>query len=75
MAFFNFKCQGNFQVLQKFSETAALYRFFESTDSPEVPYGEDTKYLEKEKHHLNADKILDRLFPRSMTAARSCCYF
>lgn len=75
MTFFNFKCQGNFQVPQKFSETAARYRFFESTDSPEVPHGEDTKYLEKKKHPLNSDKILGRLFPRSMTAARSCFYF
>ena len=32
----------------KFSETVALLRIFEPTDSQEVPYGEDIKYSEME---------------------------
>lgn len=49
MAFSNFKCQWNFQVPSKFSETEVHYRFFELTDSSVIPYGEDTKYSEKKK--------------------------
>lgn len=75
MAFSNFKCQWNFQVPSKFSETEVHYRFFELTDSSVIPYGEDTKYSEKEKKSFNSDKLSGRFLPRSMTAEQTCFLF
>lgn len=69
MAFFSFKCQWNFQVSSKFSETKVHYRFFELTDSSVIPYGEDTKYSEKKKKNLNSDKLSGRFLHRSTIAA------
>lgn len=75
MALLNFKCQWNFQGSSKYSETVALDRSFELTDSLEVPYGEDIKYPEKEKQNWNSHKILDKFLPRSMTSAWTCFNF
>lgn len=75
MAFFNFKCQWEFQVPSKFSETATLLRYFELTDSLEVPYGEDAKYSEMEKQNLNSDKIQAMFLPRRWQQQAHVFYF
>lgn len=55
-------------MFYNFSETETHYRFFEFTDSSEIPYGKDTEYSEKKKQNCKSEKRLGRFLPRSIIA-------